>query len=219
VTPVVQAVYSWLLERASEPPHAAHAGGLRAAFAQRCGETPGDDPRAEARQGAGWEDALIEGGLAKKLAAGLTDPAECEVARLIAGAQRGVYVFEADRRSLRAVDLWSRAVFVMAERDHVCRELDRRALSHDSPICQGHILASNEGCLLLPGTIFHPIDARAPIVGTLERARERRLPRRAVLDALLSMEHAFRTLSRVKVAFAYRPEALPRGAAPLKTGS
>jgi hypothetical protein len=31
-----------------------------------------------------------------------------------------------------------------------------------------------------------------------------------VLDALLRMEHVFRSSSRVKVAFAYRVESLPR---------
>jgi hypothetical protein len=53
------------------------------------------------------------------------------------------------------------------------------------------------------------VDALSPIEQTLRVARERSLERDVVLDALLRMEHAFRTLTRVKLAYAYRPAALP----------
>jgi hypothetical protein len=41
-------------------------------------------------------------------------------------------------------------------------------------------------------------------------AKERGMATHAALDALLRMDHALRTLSRVKAAFAYRKESLPR---------
>jgi hypothetical protein len=210
VTPVVQAVYSELLERACRPPHARRARGLREAFAERCGSFDVNDAIADAREGAAWESALVESGLASELALGLTDAAEREIALLLERAQRGVFVFARHGTALLAKDLWSNAEFIVAEQDLVGRELAQSDLERDSPICQARVMPTNEGCVLLPGVIFHPQDARPQIAMTLRVARERRLASDDVMDALLRMEHAFRTLSRVKVSFAYRPEALPK---------
>ncbi len=77
------------------------------------------------------------------------------------------------------------------------------------PLWQARLVATAEGCVVLPGAIFHPVDALSPIENTLRVAKERSLERDEVLDALLRMEHAFRTLTRVKLAYAYRPAALP----------
>jgi hypothetical protein len=208
MTPIVQAVYSELLERASRAPHATRARALRDAFAERCGG--GSEGKSEAREDAAWEDALVKSGLAREIGSELMDASERDIARTVARAQRGIYVFERMDDCLVAKDLWSRAELLLAERDHVGRELGPGDLSDNSPICQARIVASSEGCVLLPGTIFHPMDARPAIVSTLNAARERRLRTDEAMDALLRMEHTFRTLSRVKVGFAYRPEALPR---------
>jgi hypothetical protein len=210
VTPIVQAVYGELLERASRPPHAERSQALRQAFAERCGAFDENDESADARESAAWEDALVRGGLARMLANELDDAAEREIALALARPERGVYTFEQMSGCLVARDLWSRAELLIAEHDHVGRELVQGDLGDDSPICQARIIASGAGCLLLPGTIFHPIDAKPAIIAVLESARQRKLSRDSVLDALLRMEHSFRTLSRVKVAFAYRADALPR---------
>lgn len=210
MTPVVQAVYSELLERASRPPHAEQSQALRRAFAERCGAFDGNDPAADARESAAWEDALVRGGLARRLASELPDAAEREIALMLARTERGIYTFEQVSGCLIAKDLWSGAELLIAEHDHVGRELLQEELGDDSPLCQARVMGSATGCLLLPGTIFHPIDAKPPIVLLLETARRRQLSRDSVLDALLRMEQAFRTLSRVKVGFAYRADALPR---------
>jgi hypothetical protein len=64
--------------------------------------------------------------------------------------------------------------------------------------------------VLLPGAVFHAADALEPIRALVPEARARGLTTHAFLDALLRMDHALRALSRVKPAFAYRKEALPK---------
>jgi hypothetical protein len=61
---------------------------------------------------------------------------------------------------------------------------------------------------LLPGAVFHPPHAASAIVDVLSAARESGLSTHDTLDALLRMERTLRALSRVKAAYAYRPEAL-----------
>jgi len=66
---------------------------------------------------------------------------------------------------------------------------------------------------LLPGAVFHPREATAVIGPVLAAARSRSLPTDDALDALLRMERTLRSLSRVKPAYAYRPDALAPHAA------
>ena len=61
---------------------------------------------------------------------------------------------------------------------------------------------------LLPGAVFHARDATPCIEPLLVAARSKGMTGEAVLDALLRMQRALRSLSRVKVAYAYRVEAL-----------
>jgi hypothetical protein len=70
---------------------------------------------------------------------------------------------------------------------------------------------------LLPGAIFHPEDAAAPIEKVLLAARARGTSAEDVLDALLRMELSLRKLSRVKASYAYRPEALTPPRAPARS--
>jgi len=56
--------------------------------------------------------------------------------------------------------------------------------------------------------VFHPRDATPCIEPVLAAARARAMSTTETLDALLRMNRALRSLSRVKVAYAYRPEAL-----------
>jgi hypothetical protein len=91
----------------------------------------------------------------------------------------------------------------------VVRELAAAGRRGGSPLWQARLVATAEGCVVLPGAVFHPVDALSAIEETLGVAKQRSLERDEVLDALLRMEHAFRTLTRVKVAYAYRPAALP----------
>jgi hypothetical protein len=61
---------------------------------------------------------------------------------------------------------------------------------------------------LLPGAVFHPRQATAAIVPVLAAARTAALQVDETLDKLLLMERSLRSLSRVKPAYAYRPDAL-----------
>ena len=61
---------------------------------------------------------------------------------------------------------------------------------------------------MLPGAVFHARDATPCITPVLAAARERGLGTGETLDALLRMNRALRSLSRVKVGYAYRVEAL-----------
>jgi len=68
---------------------------------------------------------------------------------------------------------------------------------------------------VLPGALHHGPDALEPLVKVIAAARERDLETGDLLDALLRMELVFRSSSRVKAAFAYRVESLPRPARPV----
>jgi hypothetical protein len=208
MTPELLAVYDELVARASRPPHAERSRELRARFLDRCGRLEADHPAAATREAAAWEDAMVRGGLLLELAAGLSDPAERDVARALARSQRGVFVFEHVDHKLLGRDLWSRAEFVLAPRDAVGKDIAYAGVHDDSPPCQARVLATVEGAALLPGTVFHPAGARAAMELALNDARARGLETDRALDALLRMEHAFQTMSRGKVAYAYRAEAM-----------
>jgi hypothetical protein len=79
----------------------------------------------------------------------------------------------------------------------------------DAKLGTGPVDASApSGLWLLPGAVFHPREATAAIAPVLEAARVRPMSTHEVLDALLRMERVLRSLTRVKAAFAYRPDAL-----------
>lgn len=63
---------------------------------------------------------------------------------------------------------------------------------------------------LLPGALHHAADAMEPLLKVIAAARERDMTTVDALDALLRMELVLRSSSRVKAAFAYRVESLPR---------
>jgi hypothetical protein len=75
-------------------------------------------------------------------------------------------------------------------------------VGHDGHEARGVVVA------LLPGAVFHPPHAASAIHDVLSAARASGLSTHDTLDALLRMERTLRALSRVKTAYAYRPEAL-----------
>jgi hypothetical protein len=208
MTPELDAVYAELLERASRPPHDRASRSLRERFLERCGRFEPDHPAAAARDSAAWEDALVRGGLLHALAAELEDAAERAIAVALLHSQRGVFAFERLDDRLLAVDLWSRAQFIVVPRDGIGRDVATAGVHYDSPPCQARVVATAEGVAVLPGAIFHPADARGAIEGALADARKRRLDTDHALDALLRMEHTWQTMSRVKVAYAYRTNSM-----------
>jgi hypothetical protein len=207
--PSLQSVYEALLARAVSAPYVDLAADLRRAFEERCGGFDNDHPAREARDRAAWEDVLVRGGLAEKLAPELADPAQQDAALSLTRAQRGVFVFERLDGAVIAQDLWSGAEFVLAPDDDVAKSLPLESAGADSPVCQARLLGRLEGCIELPGTLYHPTDARPALKQVLQSARERGMTTDGALDAVLKMEHTFRTLSRVKVGYAYRAAMLP----------
>jgi hypothetical protein len=211
VTPAFQDAYDALVARAAQPPFADRAQELRRQFHDRCGRYDSNHPHAELREMAAWEDALIRGGLAGVAGGSLQEPRQRAWARALTSAMRGVFVFAVEAGRIVAQDLWSRAPLLVLEADVMGRALVPSDPDTGSPPCQARLLPTQDGCAVLPGVVFHPADALAAIERTLDVARERALDTDDVLDALLRMEHRWQTMSRVKVAYAYRAEFLSTG--------
>jgi hypothetical protein len=70
------------------------------------------------------------------------------------------------------------------------------------------VVAAADGAAILPGVIFHPPDASPLIESVVATGRSRGMAPEDICDALLRMESTFRRLSRVKIAYAYKAEAL-----------
>jgi hypothetical protein len=205
VTPVLTAVYEELVQRANGQPHAGLARVLVRRFLERTGSLPPDHPQARFRHAAAWEDAMCGGGLAGRLAEELDDRAERNLAMLLTRAHQGIFRFEPLGARQMVQDLWSGAWFILVARDDI-----GRAVSGDNlgSLCQGRLVGANDGCAFLPGAIFHDAQATQYIEQVLQAASSAALPGPGLFDALLRMDHALRTMSRVRASRAYRAEAL-----------
>ncbi len=181
---------------------------LREAFLRRCASSaPRGAVEPDDRLRAAWDDALTTGGLAAELAQGLADPSERALARVLSRAHRGVFTLSRVGVHRIARDAISGASFLVLERDDIGREV--LALSgEDAPLFEARIVAATDGCALLPGVIFHPPDATPLITDLIRVGLERGMSRDDLCDSLLRMQHTFRTLSRIKIGYAYKPEAL-----------
>lgn len=183
---------------------------MRQSFEARTGAFTVEDPWFEARSRAFWDDALTTQGFARRVEAEL-EPATLAWMVPLERAHRGLFRAtreEArDARSWVVHDLWSGASFVVAAPEPGLAE----ALA-TSTYFDGRVVGRAEplSISLLPGAVFHPADAKEPIEHVLEAARSRKLGKDATLDALLRMERILRSHSRVKAAYAYRAEALPK---------
>jgi hypothetical protein len=111
------------------------------------------------------------------------------------------------------VDAWAGAEFAVTLMDEAsAAELGAAS----EQFFDARVVASEDASTvaLLAGAVFHPREAAAPIRTVLAAARERGLSGDEMLDALLRMQRTLRSLSRVKPAYAYRPEALVPAVAP-----
>jgi len=191
---------------------AAEARRMRAAFERRTGAFGPEDPWFETRSRAFWDDALTTQGFAALAAPHAGDDANL-VARSFAEAHRGLFVaLEVLAGGAHIADLWSGAELFVGRLD----EAQRIALEHadgafDARVVRGPADAGAVPELfVLPGALHHPPDALPAMREVIAAAKERGLDAGAALDALLRMEHVMRSSSRVKAAFAYRIESLPR---------
>jgi hypothetical protein len=195
-----------VIELGGQQPRAGRVAAMRTAFEARTGAFSPEDPWFEERSRAFWIDALTRGRFGREVASGLGD-AEARWLGPVEQAHRGL--FRADVRAGRRVlvDVWSGAEFAPTQVDESSQaELDASA----GQLFDARIVGSLEpfAVTLLPGAIFHARHASAAIEPVLAAARAAALPTHRVLDALLRMERTLRALSRVKAAYAYRPDAL-----------
>jgi hypothetical protein len=187
---------------------AAKLAALRAAFETRTGAFTPDDAWFEARSRAFWDDAITRGSFGREVEATLEAPAREWIPRL-ERAHRGLFVVDGRLQSARILrDLWSGASFRVDDVDAGSSD----ALAVASAPFDARLVGSlAEGVLhvgMLPGAVFHSEEAIEPIAKVLEAARARGLETDDALDALLRMERSLRALTRMKAAYAYRPEGL-----------
>ncbi len=186
---------------------------MRAAFERRTGAFGPEDPWFETRSRAFWDDALTTQGFA-----GLAGPHAGEDAAQVSAtfgrAHRGAFVVEStDGGGAHLVDLWSGAELLVRYLD----EEQAIALEHAEGAFDARVVAgprADDGAVpdlfVLPGALHHAPDALSPMKEVIAAARERSLATGDALDALLRMDHVFKSSSRVKVGFAYRASSLPR---------
>ena len=188
------------------PERAAQVAAMRARFEAATGAFTPEDPWFEERSRAFWCDAVTRGRFGRDVADALTTGERAWLGPL-ERAHRGL--FRAEGHLLR--DVWSGAELALTLVDDSSRaELDASA----GQLVDARVVGAFEPAVvaLLPGAVFHPPEATVAIEPVLEAARALDLATDDALDALLRMERTLRSLARVKAAYAYRPEALTRGA-------
>jgi len=206
---IASAVAQWIdemLARAAVAERRERVAALRAEFEARTGSFVPSDAYFEARSAAFWDDALTRGAFGRELAGELGQGAAA-IATPLARAHRGLFRAAPAAEGFHLVDEWSGAEFVALPATEGLRD----ALERAAGLIDGRVLGVPDGpIVLLSGALFHAADALEPMRALLPIARERSMATHDVLDALLRMDRALRTLSRVKAAFAYRKEALAR---------
>ena len=197
-------------ERVGAAAHGARVLTLKRAFEARTGAFGPDDAWFEARSAAFLDDALTSQGMARTIEPELGPEHRVYVTPL-ERAHRGLFRVRRLGRGFLLSDVWSGVEL------HVDSEAGggvADALKSAAGFVDGHVVGAIQrgACeiALMPGAVFHSEEATSAIETLLPLARDRGLSTGAFLDALLRMDHALRSLSRVKAAFAYRAEALPK---------
>jgi hypothetical protein len=186
---------------------------MREVFQRRTGAFMPDDAWFEPRSSAFWDDALTTQGFAALATDHLESDVAHETRTLIprfGRAHRGLFqVEDVDNAGARLVDVWSGAELLVRHLD----EAQALALEHAEGLMDARVVAaSTEALFVLPGAFHHAADASLAAMKVVDAARERAIKTGDLLDALMRMELVFRSSSRVKAAFAYRVDSLPRSA-------
>jgi hypothetical protein len=214
-----------IVQLGGAPARAARVAEIRAEFERRTGTFTPDDDWFEERSRAFWCDTVTRGRFGREVEPELSVIERSWLAPLEL-AHRGLFRAEGPV----FVDEWSGAQLIITSFDDESRAelaagagqlFDARVVGaaaarpgadstdarrDDGSAGTGFVMA------LLPGAVFHPREATAVIEPVLAAARARALSTHDTLDALLRMERTLRSLSRVKPAYAYRPDALsPQG--------
>ncbi len=201
-----------------EPDRAARVAELRARFEGLTGAFAPEDPWFEERSRAFWCDAMTRARFGREVELDLSEverawlgPLERSHRGLFRAASAALQVTDEglDHAAVGGliVDVWSGAEFAVTVLDEPSAE---ELSAASGQLFDARVVASEDAVTvaLLPGAVFHPREATAPIDGVLAAARDRGLSTDHTLDALLRMQRTFRSLSRVKAAYAYRPAAL-----------
>lgn len=191
-----------VVELGGAPALASRVAAMRADFEARTGAFVPEDPWFEERSRAFWCDAATAGRFGREVREQLAEDERTWLGPL-ERAHRGLFRVE----GALLVDAWSGAELLVTSMDEASRgELDASA----GQLFDGRVVGAEDPYVvaLLPGAVFHPRDATAAIAPVLAAARERAMTTAEVLDALLRMGRALRSLSRVKASYAYRAEAL-----------
>jgi hypothetical protein len=208
-----------IAELGGAPAHAERVASLRADFEARTGRFAPEDPWFVERSLAFWSDAVTRGRFGRVVEGELAEEERPWLAPL-ERAHRGLFRLRpaAPGGRIWLEDMWSRAEFFVTLLDEqgTRPELEaslESATSGDGQLFDGWLVGMTDAdwplCVaLLPGPVFHPREATGAIPPVLSAAREKAMPTAEVLDALLRMHRAFRSLARVKPGYAYRAEAL-----------
>jgi hypothetical protein len=194
------------------PARAERVATLRASWEERTGPFSPEDPWFEERSRGFWDDAVTTQRFGRDVADELQDAERAWLGPL-ERAYRGLFRVSAEDRDVLE-DVWSGAELVVSAMDEASRaELD----ASSGQLFDARVVGAEEPSVevaLLPGAVFHPRHATEHVAPVLEAARARGMSTGDTLDALLRMQRALRSLSRVKPAYAYRAEALsPRAPA------
>jgi hypothetical protein len=209
-----------IVQLGGRPARAERVATLRASWEERTGAFSPEDPWFEERSRGFWDDAVTTQRFGRDVADELQDDERAWLGPL-ERAHRGLFrlgprragrVSAEDRDVLE--DVWSGAELVVSAMDEASRaELD----ASSGQLFDARVVGAEDPSLavaLLPGAVFHPRHATEHVAPVLEAARARGMSTGDTLDALLRMQRALRSLSRVKPAYAYRAEALsPRAPA------
>jgi len=200
-----------IVQLGGAPARAERVAALRASWEERTGAFSPEDPWFEERSRGFWDDAVTTQRFGRDVADELHEGERVWLGPL-ERAHRGLFRVSAEDRDVLE-DVWSGAELVVSTVDEASRAeldassgqlFDARIVGIDDPLTVA----------LLPGAVFHSRDATEHVAPVLAAARARGMSTGDTLDALLRMQRALRSLSRVKPGYAYRAEALsPRATA------
>ena len=204
---MLSAAFQAMVRHVGAKRHEAVLTELKREFEARTGVFGAGDAWFEARSAAFLDDALASRGMARLTEEDLT-PAERAYVEPIERAHRGLFRASREGKKWRLTDVWSGIELVADEPDSGLLD----ALATASGYFDARVVGAMDGAVveiaLMPGAVFHAEDATRAIDALLPLARERAMGTEEFLDALLRMDHALRSLSRVKAGFAYRADAL-----------
>jgi hypothetical protein len=200
-----------IVQLGGAPARAERVAALRAGWEERTGAFSPEDPWFEERSRGFWDDAVTAQRFGRDVADELPEAERAWLGPL-ERAHRGLFRVSAEDRDVLE-DVWSGAELVVSTMDEASRAeldassgqlFDARVVGVEDPLTVA----------LLPGAVFHSRDATEHVAPVLAAARARGMSTGDTLDALLRMQRALRSLSRVKPGYAYRAEALsPRATA------